>query len=105
MREEKLLDLLQKKKGFFEAILELSESESHLNLPEYISLLEQKRILLTCVDEIDQQLGSFKESFQILGQEVSEEIEQIRKVVERILHLDQKNQEKRKKELLAIRKK
>src|ERR1700722_2945500 len=103
MKEEKLLTLLQKKKGFFEAILELSEKESHLPLHEWIALLEQKKILLSCVDEIDRALLPYKASFHPISQEISEEIEQVRKVVERILHLDHQNQEKRKQELLAIK--
>lgn len=103
MKEEKLLLLLQKKKGFFEALLELTENEAHLTLPEWISVLEQKKILLSCIDEIDLELDSFKERFHILTQEVHEEIEQIRKVIERILHLDQKNQTKRKEQLQAAR--
>ena len=103
MKEEKLLTLLKKKKGFFEAILELSESESHLRLPDWISLLEQKRILLSCIDEIDEELSPFKASLPNLSQELSEEIDQIRNVVERILHLDRQNQEKRREELSAVK--
>ncbi len=103
MKEEKLLTLLQKKKGFFEALLELTENEIHLPMPEWISVLEQKKILLSCIDEIDHELDTFKERFHILTQDVHEEIEQIRKVIERILHLDQRNQEKRKEELKARR--
>ena len=104
MKEEKLLKLLQKKRGFFEAILELSESESHLAIPEWISLLEQKKILLSCVDEIDEELSPFKASLHSLSQELCDEMDQIRNVVEKILHLDKQNQTKRREELSLLKK-
>lgn len=99
MSEAKLLHLLQKKKGFFEAVLELSESEAGLPFHEWISVLEQKKILLACIEEIDVEIQHFKESFQILPHEISEEIESIRKVIQHILHLDTLNQEKRRNSL------
>ncbi len=43
MKELELLHLLQKKRGFFESILELSELEAELTLSEWISVLEQKK--------------------------------------------------------------
>ena len=99
MKEEKLLHLLRKKKGFFEAILELSEEESELPIHEWISILEQKKILLSCIEEVDAELMPFRSSLQHLSQEISEELENIRGVIKRILHIDVINQEKRKKEL------
>lgn len=99
MSEAKLLHLLQKKKGFFEAVLELSELEVDLPLHEWLSVLEQKKIILSCIEEIDNEIQHFKESFQSLPHEHSEEIESIRIVIRHILHLDTINQEKRKREL------
>jgi len=99
MKEEKLLHLLRRKKGFFEAILEITEEESELPLQEWISALEQKKILLSCIEEIDAELMPFKQSLHNLSQEISEELEHIRSVIKRILHIDVINQEKRKKEL------
>lgn len=99
MSEAKLLYLLKKKKGFFEAVLELSETEADVPLHEWLSILEQKKILLSCIEEIDAEIQHFKESFQILPHEVCEEIEAIRKVIQHILHLDTLNQEKRKQGL------
>ena len=99
MKEEKLLHLLRKKKGFFEAILDLTEEESHLPLHEWISALEQKKILLSCIEEIDAELMPFKRSLHNISQEISEELDNIRTVIKRILHIDVINQEKRKKEL------
>ncbi len=99
MSEDQLLHLLRKKKGFFEAILDLSEDESELQIHDWISSLEQKKILLSCVDEVDAEISLFKRTLHNLSQETSEELENIRKVITRILHLDTINQEKRKKEL------
>lgn len=99
MSEEKLLQLLQKKRGFFEAILDLSEEEQHLPVPDWISVLEQKKVLLSCIDEIDSELSPFKSKLQTLSQEIAEELEHTRNVVEKILHLDSKNQAIRKKML------
>ncbi len=99
MSEKKIADLLGKKRAFFEVILELTQTERSLMLCEYMSVLEQKKILLSCIDEIDEKLSSFKETLSSLSQEIHEEIEQIRAVVEEILHLDSQNQALRKTEL------
>ena len=99
MKEEKLLHLLQKKKGFFEAILEITEEESELCVHEWFGALEQKKILLSCIEEIDAQIHPFKQSMQTISQEVTEELDHIRNIIKRILHIDVINQEKRKKEL------
>lgn len=99
MNEEKLLHLLRKKKGFFEAILEITEEESNLSVQEWISALENKKILLSCIEEIDTELMPFKQSMHVISQDTSEELDKIRLVIKRILHIDVINQEKRKKEL------
>jgi len=99
MKEEKLLSLLQKKRGFFEAILDLTENEESLPMPEWISILEQKKILLSCIEEIDAELAPFKQSLHVISCEISEEIDAIRHVIEKILHLDSYNKNKRKREL------
>lgn len=98
MKEEKLYHLLTKKRGFFEAILELSETESSLPLREWISILEQKKILLSCIEEIDQELVHYQQALHILSQDITEELEKIREVIERIMHIDHQNQERRKKD-------
>jgi len=99
MREERLLHLLKRKKGFFEVILELSEEESELPVDEWIAMLEQKKILLACIEEIDAELIPFKKTLASLSQDIADELENIRSVIKRILHLDVINQEKRRKEL------
>jgi len=99
MKEEKLLHLLKKKKGFFKTILDLTETEVELPLSEWISILEQKKILLTCIDEIDEEITPFQRTIQNLSQEVTDELSAIRAVIQRILHLDTLHQQKRKAEL------
>lgn len=99
MHEEKLLHLLKKKKGFFETILDLTETEASLPVSEWICVLEQKKILLSCIDEIDVELQPFQRKLHDLSQEVSEELDNIRNVIKRILHLDNLNQQQRKQEL------
>jgi hypothetical protein len=99
MKEEKLLHLLQKKKGFFEAILDLTHEEGSLPVQSWIDALEQKKILLSCIEEIDAELMPFRQSLHNISQEITEELDNIRTVIKRILHLDIINHEKRKKEL------
>lgn len=99
MKEEKLLHLLRKKKGFFETILDLTETEAHLPVQDWISVLEQKKILLSCIDEVDDEIRPFQRTMHDLSQEISDELESIRRVIQRILHIDSQNQVKRKQEL------
>lgn len=99
MQEERLLRLLQKKKLFFETILDLTESESELQIHEWFSVLEQKKILLSCIDEIDAEIRPFQRSMHSLSQDISDELELTRQVIRQILHLDTVNQKKRKQEL------
>ncbi|MEZ5315389.1 MAG: hypothetical protein R3E91_04180 [Chlamydiales bacterium] len=99
MKEDKLLHLLKKKKGFFETILDLTETETDLPFHDWIAVLEQKKILLSCVDELDAEIYPFQRNMAHLSQEISEELEEIRKVIRTILQLDSDNQTKRKQEL------
>lgn len=97
MSEKRLLGLLQRKKGFFEALLDLSELQQNLPLCDLFPLLEQKRVLLSCIESIDEELSRFQHSLQILSQEITEELEAIRLVSERLLHLDACNSEMRRR--------
>lgn len=98
--EKKLLKLLVRKKGFFEAILDLTEAENELSVKEWIAVLEQKQVLLSCIDQIDNELVPLRERFGDLSQEAVEELENIRIVIEKILKLDSENQKTRKKQFL-----
>ena len=96
MSDQQFLQLLQRKRGFFEALLDLSEEESQLPTQEWISVLEQKKILLSCIEEIDQELHDFRAAFQELSQEMHEELDHMRQLVKQILFLDTQNQQARK---------
>jgi len=97
MREEKLLHLLRKKRGFCEAILELTESEETLALGEWITILEQKKILLSCIEAIDKELKPFRQTMHRLSQEIDAELEVIRKMIQQILEISAFSQQQRKK--------
>ncbi len=97
MKEEQLLHLLKKKKRVCEAILELTQSEESLPAKEWLSILEQKKVFLVCVEEIDAELQPFKQALHMLSQEIAEELDTIRKVIQQILDISAFNQEKRRK--------
>lgn len=99
MSEKKLVGLLQQKRGYFETILDLTKEEAALQVPEWITNLEQKRILLNCIEEVDQEIHSFQAAFVHLSQEATEELDKIRGIVKTILQLDTQNTEQRKKQL------
>ncbi|MEG0037499.1 MAG: hypothetical protein RSB82_01520 [Victivallaceae bacterium] len=99
MQENKLLQLLKKKKGLFESFLDLTETESLLSVSEWESVLKQKKVLLSCIEDIDERLQSFKEGFTEISQEVTNEIDDIKQIVSRILELDSLNYLERKREL------
>ena len=96
--EKKLLTLLKKKLGFFEAILDLTHDEKMCDIPDWISMLEQKKVLLSCIEEIDEEIYPFKATFNNLSQDVSEQLDTIRDTVQEILKLDAENYDKRKQE-------
>lgn len=99
MKEKKLLLLLQKKKGFFEDILEITEKEPEVSIKEWASLLKRKKHILYYIEKIDRELLAFKDSLSALTQETLEEIDAIKILIKRILHLDIQNQQQKKKEL------
>jgi len=99
MNHDKLLRLLQKKRSFFEAILDLSQEENSLPFTDWISVLEQKKVLLSCIDDIDTELTPFKATLHHLSQDVTDELAKIRSIVKTILDVDSQNQEWRRKTL------
>ena len=98
MGEKKLLALLRQKRGFFETILDLTEEEATLPVLDWIAHLEQKHILLNCIDELDRDIHRYRATFVDLSQDISDELESIRVVVGHILHIDHTNLEKRKQQ-------
>lgn len=96
MNESKLLSLLQKKKSFFESILELTELEATLPIKDLINSLEQKTILLSCIEEIDEELQHYKAGLNNLSQEMQDEMDKTKEIVESIMSLNKENVKKRK---------
>lgn len=103
MKEDKLISLLQKKRGFFEAILELSTLQKNISIQEWISILEQKKTLVTCIEAVDEELKVFSSQFSTLPQDVHEELDAIRSLVNEIKILDQNHIAKRKRDLLGTK--
>ncbi|ANH78383.1 hypothetical protein [Candidatus Chlamydia sanziniae] len=100
MNEEALLFLLQKKKGLFLAILDLTKTEYALTPVELEKVLQQKKILLACIEKIDHQIKDFRHAFvSVLPQDIQEELTHIRKVITQILKTDKLNYAHKKKEL------
>jgi predicted component of type VI protein secretion system len=96
MSEKRLLGLLQRKRGYFEAMIDLSEDEASLDTSDWVSVLEQKKVLLSCIEEIDTELEPFRSTFHDLSQEMQEELDLMRSLVKKLLFLDTQNQKERK---------
>lgn len=100
MKEQALLLLLKKKKGFFLSILDLTETETSLSTAELEKILRQKKILLSCIEKIDAQIREFRHYFTpVIPQDIQEELHEIREVITQILKTDKHNYAQRKKEL------
>ncbi|WP_148174346.1 hypothetical protein [Chlamydia felis] len=100
MKEQALLLLLKKKKGFFLAILDLTETEPSLTPVELEKVLRQKKTLLSCIDKVDNQIKEFRHCFtSVLPQDIQEELSEIREIITKILDTDKLNYLQRKKEL------
>ncbi|CCO01682.1 conserved hypothetical protein [Chlamydia psittaci 01DC12] len=100
MKEQALLLLLKKKKGFFLAILDLTETETSLTPIELEKVLQQKKTLLSCIDKVDNEIKEFRHSFtSVLPQDIQDELSEIRGIITRILDTDKLNYLQRKKEL------
>lgn len=101
--ESKLVRLLEKQYGFYCVILELTRNEhkmfsSKRSLEEIIPIMKKKKILLSCVDEIEEKVISIKErvreeNFPSLGGEKEKELVfLIKELLKEMLALDEKNQ-------------
>lgn len=100
MKEQALLPLLKKKKGFFLAILDLTKSESSLSTTELEKVLRQKKILLSCIEKVDTKIKEFRCCFtSVLPQDIQEELMEIQKIITQILDADKINYLQKKKEL------
>ncbi|SCA58955.1 Uncharacterized protein AB751O23_BK_00030 [Chlamydiales bacterium SCGC AB-751-O23] len=106
MNEEKdsfLLKILKKKEGYYKAILELAEEEhSKLErrrpIPEIVSLMKKKQILLSCIEECDEEIlplkeewGKSKKAQAPFAKEIQEELGVLDLLIREILGLDDIN--------------
>lgn len=102
MNENKLIALLKKKKSFFETILELTELEATLPLKELINSLEQKTVLLACIEDIDEELKLYKSAMHNLSQEMQHEMDQTQEIINCIVTLNTENIKQRKMQFIPI---
>lgn len=99
MKEETLLSLLKKKKGFFEAILDLTEQETQSSVEHWQELLQKKQILLGCIEDIDSQLKNFEQSMHTLSYDVIEQLKDLHCIISQIMELGSLNLKEKKKHL------
>jgi len=101
-----LYHLLLKEKGYYEAILEITKQEhrkftNERPFEEIMPLFKKKKILLACIDEIEEALQPIKRWWADEEQDphdpwttqAKEQIEQIEIVMQEVLSLDQRNQQ------------
>ena len=99
------LDLLKKKRGFYAAILELTQDEykkfqANRPLNEIRPLLNQKKVLLACINALEAELIPFKSEIQATLQNlenpsakvIQETINDLSSTLDEILRLDTLNQ-------------
>lgn len=102
-KENQLLSILKKKEGYYKAILELAEEEhSKLKrnrpIPEVVSLMKKKQILLSCIEECDEAIKPLKEewgrnknSATLLANEIKDQLGTLDLLIREILGLDDSN--------------
>ena len=102
--EEILYHLLKKQKGYYAAILDLTEQEERAlfkktPLQEVFPLVKKKGILMTCVEEINLALTPIKKRWMEkkdpanpFTAKVEETLENLNKELKKILEMDQMNQ-------------
>lgn len=104
-KEEVLLRLLQKERGYYSAILELTRQEGELIAKSHAgkelqSLTKKKQILFSCIEEIESALQPLKSHWQnkqdkqdVLSRSIKEELSHLDKTLSSILQADQANQQ------------
>jgi hypothetical protein len=102
---ERLIQLLQKQKAYYEAIWDITQEESErLNRgSSTINLLKKKRILVACIEEIDLAIFPLREQYQNDSPEVPPLVEELNKLLQKTLQLDQQNQQLLKQQLSLLK--
>lgn len=101
---EDLKNLLKKQKAYHQVIWEITEEEGErLQLGESISsLINKKKIILSCLDEIEEKLAPLRSLYKGNDSEVSHIVGELSGILEKTLAQDLKNQEVLKKKLLLL---
>lgn len=109
-----LKSLLEKQCGFYRVVLELSRNEyekfsSFCSLNEIIPIMKKKKILLSCIDEIEEEIGPIKEKWWNYSCDLSESspavaeiLSEIESLVAEVLAIDEVNQKFLSKYMKAL---
>jgi hypothetical protein len=100
---DQLRALLQKEKGYYDSIWDITQQEAEKlqrgrPLTETINLLKKKKILVTCIEEIESMIKPLRELWMqhhsdcALAIEIRALIKQLDEQLKQTLDLDKKNQ-------------
>lgn len=101
--QQSLFALLDKKKGYYLAILEISDEEhrklqAKCALNHIIKLMKKKKILLSCIDECDEKIAPLKEvwakdkhSCEQLALSIKKKLNELDELIRKIIALDDSN--------------
>ncbi len=116
-KEEMLYQLLRKERGYYKAIQEIGKEEyekltSHAPLSDLKPLLKKKKIILSCISEIEASMRPLKNYWQAkidksdsISQKIKEELDILNKLLREILQLDLLSQKMMEKHLIFLRQK
>lgn len=114
-KEEVLYHLLKKEHGYYKAIFEITRQENEkLNLNQSIldikPLLKKKKILLSCISEIENALTPLKKYWQsktdrsdFFSELIKQELEGLNKLLKEILQMDLLSQKTLENHMITIR--
>lgn len=99
-KEEVLYHLLKKEHGYYKAIMEITKQEheklgNNQSIVEIKPLLKKKKILLTCISEIETALAPLKKYWQTktdrsdyFSRQIKLELDDLNKLLKEILQID-----------------
>lgn len=112
--EEELYHLLEKEYGYYSVILEITTQEHDLfhsqrPLREITPLMKKKKILLSCIEELQNSLRPLKTQWQQkkdlslpIGQQVQKKYKDLDNLLKNILNLDRDNRKMLESYLLTL---
>lgn len=116
-KEDMLYLLLKKEHGYYKSILQIAQEEndklkSHQTLADLKSLLKKKKILLSCINEIDVAMAPLKKYWQSKtnrtdqpSEKIKLELDSLNKLLRELLQLDLLSQKTMENHLLFLREK